>query len=104
MNYARRLCRDFDKEHVCRLMEAVDDGDFGPMSLGEACLDCMGAMFAPDGRNALRQIVMDTQIAIHARANALVTFYGGKWDALIAESQALREDGLGDIVTWIISD
>jgi hypothetical protein len=104
MYYTRGLCRDFDKEHVCRLMEAVDDGDFGPMSLGEACLDCMGGMWAPDGQNALRQIVVDTQIAMHARANALVTFYGCDWDALIADSKALQEDGLGDIVTWIMAD
>jgi hypothetical protein len=104
MYYALSLCRDFDKEHVCRLMEAVDDGDFGPMSIGEACLDCMGAMWAPDGHNALRQIVMDTQIAIHARANALVTFYGCDWNALLADRQALEEDGLGDIVTWLMAD
>ena len=90
MNYTRRLCGDFDKKHVCRLMEAVDDGDFGPMSLGEACLDCMGGMWAPDGQNTLRQIVMDTQIAMNARANALVTFYGCDWDALIADSNALQ--------------
>jgi hypothetical protein len=43
-------------------MEAVDDGDFGPKSLGEACLDCMGAMWAPDGKNARRQIVLDKHI------------------------------------------
>jgi hypothetical protein len=104
MNYTRRLCRDFDKEHFCRLMEAVDDGDFGPKSLGEAYLDCMGAIWAPEGKNARRQIVVDKQIAMHARANALVTFYGCDWDALIADSKALQEDGLGDIVTWIMAD
>ncbi len=85
-------------------MEAVEDGDFGPMSLGEACLDCMGAMWAPDGESALRQIVVDTRIAMRARANALVTFYSCDWDALIADSKSLQEDGLGDIVTWIRAD
>lgn len=50
MYYTRHLCRDFEKRHVCRLMEAVDDGDFGPRSLGEACLDSMGGMWAPDGK------------------------------------------------------
>lgn len=104
MFYTRSLCRDFDKKHICRLMEAVDDGDFGPKSLGEACLDCMGGMWAPDGENILRQIVVDTQIVLQARANALVTFYGGDWDALIADSKALQEEGLGDIVTWIMAD
>ena len=104
MYYARSLCRDFNKEHIYRLMESVDDGDFGPKSLGEACLDCMGSMWAPDGRNALRQIVMDTGISTHTRANALVTFYGCDWNALLADSQALSEDGLGDIVTWLMAD
>ncbi len=104
MNYTRRLCRDFEKEHVCRLMEAVNDGDFDPRSLGEACLDCMGGMWAPDGENALRQIVTDKHIAMHARANALVTFYCCDWNALIADSKSLHEDGLGDIVTWIMPD
>lgn len=41
---------------------------------------------------------------MQARANALVTFYGCDWKALIADSKALRDDGLGDIVTWIVAN
>jgi hypothetical protein len=104
MNYTRHLCRDFGKSHVCRLLELVDDGDFGPMSLGEACLDCMSAMWAPDGERVFREVVVDTQITIQARANALVWFYGGDWNALLAESASLQEDGLGEIVTWVMAD
>jgi len=104
MNYTRHLCRDFGKSHVCRLLELVDDGDFGPMSLGEACLDCMSAMWAPDGERVFREVVVDTQITMQARANALVWFYGGDWNALLAESASLQEDGLGEIVTWVMAD
>lgn len=99
--FTRNICRDFDKEDVSRLLEVVDDGDFSPKSLGEACLDCMKGMWAPDGKNILRQIVNDAQIAMRVRANALVTFYGCSWDALLADSKSLEEDGLNDIVIWI---
>lgn len=104
VNYAEYLCRDFDEIDVGRLLEAVDDGDFGPMSLGEACLDCMRGMWAPDGKNVLRQIVMDTQIPMRARANALVTFYGCNWHQLIADEEVLKDDGLGEIVDWIVKN
>jgi hypothetical protein len=99
--FTRHICSDFDKEDICRLLEVVNDGDFSPTSLGEACLDCMKGMWVPDGQNILRQIVTDTQLAMRVRANALVTFYGCDWDALLADRKSLEEDGLGDIATWI---
>src|SRR5260370_41646825 len=39
MYYTTRLCRDFDKKHVCRLMLADDDGYCHTMYLREECFD-----------------------------------------------------------------
>lgn len=104
MWYAWGLCSKFDERHVRRLMEVVEDGDFGPKSLGEACLDCIGCMWAPDAENALRRIADDRQHAIQTRANALFVLYGCNWDALKANSKSLHDIGLGDLIEWMIGD
>ena len=101
MNYAFGLCMHFGKRHVRCLLECVEDGDFGPMSLGEACLDCIGCMWAPDGEMAMRQIVEDKHCAMYVRANALLTFYACSLELLLSDDKVLQEAGLGDILAWI---
>jgi len=103
MDYARFLCMKLDERHVRKLMEAIDDGDFGPMSLGEACIDCIGCMWGPDGEAAARNIVLDKNTAIQTRVNALGLFYGGDWNQLLEDQSNLRADNLGELVDWLES-
>lgn len=104
MGYAQGLCMYFDERHVRRLLECVEDGDFGPMSLGEACVDCIGCLWAPDAKAAIRKIVEDERSPIYVRANALFVFYHCDWNNLLNDNEALQEAGLGDILTWIMAD
>lgn len=101
--YAMGFCIKFDERHVRRLMEAVDDGYFGPNSIGESCLICISPMWAPDAINALHRIAENKQLAMQARANALFVLYGCDRDKLGADSKLLRDEGLEDLIDWMIA-
>jgi hypothetical protein len=97
--YARRCCYRFDKRHITRLMEALSDGDFGRASLGEACLSIVSCI--PNSEDHARQIVLDIDVPLQTRVNALALFYAGDWLALLYDEALLREEGLGDLVEWL---
>jgi len=39
--FARRTCFRFNERHVRQMLFSIDDGDFGPRSVGEALMDCL---------------------------------------------------------------
>jgi len=100
MFYAQRLCFKFGEPHFKRLMESIDDGDFGRMSVGEACADCI--KFMQDGEAIARKIALDTSIPIQTRVNTLGLFYNGDYEAVLSDEAVLCNDGLGDLVDWLI--
>lgn len=100
--YSMHLCSKFDERHIRRLMEAVDDGYFGPNSLGESCLICISHMWAPDVENTLRRIAEAMQLAKQTRANALFVLYGCNKNKLMADSKLLHDIGLGDLIDWTL--
>lgn len=102
--YTMGLCSKFDERHVRRLMEAIDDGYFGPNSLGESCLICISPMWAPDAENALRRIAEDKQLAMQIRANALFVLYGCDRDKLVADIKLFHDVGLGDLIDWMLDE
>jgi hypothetical protein len=101
--YAVGFCLKFNERHVRRLMEAVDDGYFGPNSLGESCLICISPMWAPNAENALHRIAEDKQLSMQTRANALFVLYGCDRDKLVADSKLLHDIGLEDLIDWMMA-
>jgi hypothetical protein len=97
--FAQRLCFGFGKDHLFKILDALDDGDFGRLSLGEACIDCIAYM--RDGEAFARELVLNKLCDMRIRANALALFYGGDWDALSQDACNLQEDGLDDILQWL---
>lgn len=97
--FARRTCFRFGERHVRQMLFSIDDGDFGPRSVGEALIDCLVSV--PKAEQICRDIVLDASEEARVRLNALVTFYGGEWDRLYADEEVLRRDGLGDILDWL---
>jgi hypothetical protein len=97
--FAQRLCFGFGQDHLFKILDALDDGDFSRQSLGEACIDCITYM--RDGETFARELVLNKTCDIHIRANALALFYGGDWDALAQDTFNLQAEGLDDILQWL---